>query len=98
MAIISLFVWVTPTGWDWLLLLLMGVLTQIAQVNMTKAYQAAPVGKVAPLKYVGILLAIAFDISLFGVSYQVITLVGIAMVVFGVVLNMLHKSSPKPIS
>ena len=98
MAIISLFVWVTPTGWDWLLLLLMGVLTQIAQVNMTKAYQAAPVGKVAPLKYVGILLAIAFDISLFGVSYQGITLVGIAMVVFGVVLNMLHKSSPKPIS
>lgn len=98
MAIISLFVWVTPTGWDWLLLILMGILTQIAQVNMTKAYQAAPVGKVAPLKYVGILLAIAFDISLFGVSYQVITLVGIAMVVFGVVLNMLHKSSPKPIS
>ena len=98
MAIVALFNWVSPQGWDWLLLVLMGVLTQIAQVNMTKAYQAAPVGKVAPLKYVGVLLAIGFDISLFGVHYAWFTLVGMAMVVGGVVLNMLHKSSPKPIS
>jgi drug/metabolite transporter (DMT)-like permease len=98
MAIVSIFHWVTPIGWDWLLLVLMGVLTQIAQVNMTKAYQAAPVGKVAPLKYIGVLLAIGFDISLFAVHYEWFTLVGMAMVVAGVVLNMLHKSSPKPIS
>lgn len=98
MVIVSIFHWVTPIGWDWLLLVLMGVFTQIAQVNMTKAYQAAPVGKVAPLKYIGVLLAIGFDISLFAVHYEWFTLVGMAMVVAGVVLNMLHKSSPKPIS
>jgi drug/metabolite transporter (DMT)-like permease len=97
MAVVSLFYWVTPVGIDWLLLILMGVLTQIAQLNMTKAYQIAPVGKVAPLNYLGVLLAIGFDVSLFGVSYHIITLVGIAMVVVGVVLNMLHKSSAKPI-
>jgi len=97
MAVVSLFYWVTPVGIDWLLLILMGVLTQIAQLNMTKAYQIAPVGKVAPLNYIGVLVAIGFDVSLFGVSYHIITLVGIAMVVVGVVLNMLHKSSAKPI-
>lgn len=96
MAIASIFNWVTPVGWDWLLLILMGVLTQIAQLNMTKAYQIAPVGKVAPLNYIGVLLAIGFDVSLFGVSYHIITLLGIAMVVIGVVLNVLHKSSTKP--
>lgn len=93
MAIVSLFNWVTPVGWDWLLLILMGVLTQIAQLNMTKAYQIAPVGKVAPLNYIGVLLAIGFDVSLFGVSYNLITLMGISMVVIGVVLNVLYKSN-----
>lgn len=97
MAIVSFLNWQTPQGIEWLLLVLMGVLTQIAQLNMTKAYQAAPVGKVAPLKYIGVLLAIGFDVVLFGVSYAAVTLMGMALVVMGVVLNMLHKSSDKPI-
>ncbi len=94
MLVFSLFYWVTPQGIEWFYLLLMGVLTQIAQVNMTKAYQAAPLNKMAPLKYGGVILAILFDVSIFGIHYQWITLLGIAMVIGGVVLNMLHKNKP----
>jgi drug/metabolite transporter (DMT)-like permease len=48
MLIFSLFEFTLPTGWDWLLLVLMGILTQIAQIYMTKAYQNAQMDKTAP--------------------------------------------------
>jgi len=92
MLIFSYFNFITPTGWDWFLLILMGIFTQIAQIYMTKAYQHSTMDKTAPLKYLGILFAISFDVFLFGVSYSPIVFVGIGLVVLGVVLNVLHKS------
>lgn len=91
MLVFSLFIWVTPIGIEWLLLLAMGVLTQIAQVNMTKAYQTAPISKVAPIKYLGVLLALLFDLLIFDIVYKPIVLVGIAMVITGIILNMITK-------
>jgi len=95
MLIFAMFFWVTPIGIEWLLLVLMGVLTQIAQVNMTKAYQAAPVGKIAPIKYLGVILAILFDLLIFDIAYKWITLLGIGLVIGAIVLNMLHKEVEK---
>lgn len=91
MAIVSLFNWTTPQGWEWALLLLMGIFTQIAQLNMTKALQTAEVNEVASLKYLGILFALGFDFFLFQVAYAPLALLGIALVVGGVVLNVLLK-------
>ncbi len=87
MGVISLFYWETPQGWDWLLLLLMGVFTQIAQVFMTKGWQSDKAGKIASLKYIGIGFALFFDLTLFGIvpSWQVLT--GISLVLAGVLLN-----------
>jgi len=93
MLVLSLFYWVMPHGIDWILLILMGILTQIAQLNMTKALQVAPMNKMAPINYLGILFAILFDMVIFDVHYQWITLVGIALVILGVVLNMLQKTA-----
>lgn len=95
MLVFAFFDWVTPVGWDWLLLLLMGILTQIAQIYMTKAYQESQMHTVAPLKYLGILFALAFDMLIFGLVYKPLVLVGIGMVILGIVLNMLHKSQVK---
>ncbi len=39
MAVVSVFNWVTPTGWEWGFLLLMGLFTQMGQVYMTHAFQ-----------------------------------------------------------
>ena len=86
-----------PIGWDWLLLLLMGILTQIAQIYMTKAYQHSQMDKTAPLKYLGIIFAIAFDVLIFGVVYTPLAYLGIGLVIAGVVLNLLHKSIFKTI-
>ena len=95
MLVFSLFKFVMPDGWDWLLLVLMGVLTQIAQIYMTKAYQHSTMDKVAPLKYLGILFALSFDFFLFGVVYKPMAFVGMALVILGVLLNMILKSPVK---
>jgi len=92
MLVFSYFNWVTPIGIEWLWLILMGIFTQIAQVFMTKAYQSNSMGKIAPLKYLGILFAIGFDVLIFGIIYKPLTLVGIGLVILGIVLNVLHKS------
>jgi drug/metabolite transporter (DMT)-like permease len=62
---------------------------------MTKAYQASEVNKIAPLKYVGILFALGFDVFLFDVKYSPWVLLGIGLVILGVLLNILHKSAFK---
>lgn len=95
MAVISLFNWVRPVGWEWLLLLLMGLLTQIAQIYMTKAMQSAELNEIAGLKYLGIIFALSFDWLLFGVEYQAIVLLGMALVVGGVLLNIFFKERKK---
>lgn len=95
MAIWSIFDWVTPTWEQVGLMVLMGVFTQVAQIYMTKAYQASEVNKIAPLKYVGILFALGFDVFLFDVIYSPWVLLGIGLVILGVLLNILHKSAFK---
>lgn len=92
MAVISLFYWVQPMGWEWLLLLLMGVLTQIAQIYMTRAMQSAELNEIAGLKYLGVIFALSFDLLIFDVSYNYMVLLGMLMVVGGVVLNLLFKA------
>jgi drug/metabolite transporter (DMT)-like permease len=91
MAIFSLFNWVRPEGWEWALLLLMGILTQIAQINMTKALQMVEANEITGLKYLGVIFALGFDYFLFGHSYTWEVLLGMSMVLLGVLLNLLLK-------
>lgn len=65
-GVISSFVWVPPKGWDWFFLLVVGVLTQVAQYFMTKSYQAEEISKVASIRYISILYALGFGYFLFG--------------------------------
>lgn len=91
MAVVSALNWVTPQGWEWLLLLGMGVLTQIAQVYMTKAFQASAISGLTGMKYLGVVFAIGFDTLIFGVSYSPMALLGIGFVIIGVLLNLFYK-------
>ena len=91
MGVVSLFYWETPVGWDWLIILAMGVFTQLAQVTMTKAWQAEEANQIAPLKYVGIIFALFWDYSIFGISHNWSMFVGIGLVISGVVANLLIK-------
>lgn len=93
MSILSFYNWVQPKGQDWLLLILMGIFTQIAQIFMTKGLQSGIVNKMISLKYIGTIYALAIGYIVFGESYGIFSLIGIIMVVIGVVLNLWKKSS-----
>lgn len=82
---------VMPIGEEWLLLVLMGVLTQIAQVSMTKAFQSSSLSGLAGMKYLGITFALSFDYFFFDVTYGWVTLGGMALVISGVLLNLFFK-------
>lgn len=91
-GVYSMMNWVMPKGQDWLILIAVGVLTQIAQYFMTKSYQTEQLSKVANLNFIGVIYALGFGYVLFDESFNFMTYVGMTLVIAGVVLNMVVKS------
>lgn len=87
----SALVWVNPTGIEWLWLLLLGLTTQGGQYCMTKAYQHAMISRVAIFSYTEVLFAIALGLALFNESFNLMTYLGMLLVLVGVVLSILVK-------
>jgi drug/metabolite transporter (DMT)-like permease len=85
--LISFFTWVQPEGWDWAILLWIGICTQTAQYFMTVAYQNANVSKISSLSYLGVFYALIFGFFFFGEAYTLMAYVGMALLLLGVVLN-----------
>ncbi len=90
-GIYSVFDWVTPRGTDWLVLLMIGLCTQVAQYFMTRSYQTEEIAKVSIVNYTGILYSIGFGFFIFGEQYSWLTYVGMALVLSGVILNLWFK-------
>lgn len=89
--LITYFDWVTPIGWDWLILLWIGICTQFAQYFMTIAYQTGNVSKVSSLSYLGVLYALSFGFFLFGETFDLLSYLGMGLVVIGILLNLRVK-------
>lgn len=87
MGVWSYFDWVQPAGIEWLMLLGMGVLTQVAQIAMVKALHLEQASKITPYKYIGSFYAIIFGFFIFQEKLHWLSMVGIALVVIGVLLN-----------
>ena len=87
-AVASYFGWVQPQGYDWVILLWIGICTQSAQYFMTLAYQNSNVAKVANLSYLGIIYALIFGLILFGETFQILSYVGMGLVLMGILLNL----------
>ena len=92
MAVLSIFKWVTPQGIDWLYLLLLGVITQVAQIYMTKGIQSDRAGNIMTYKYIGVLFAFGYGYLFFGETYSFLSLLGILLLLSGVLLNALFKN------
>lgn len=83
--------WVTPNGIDLLIIILVGIATQIAQVYMTKAFQHEELSKIASLRYIGIIYALVFGHILFGEKFEIFSYAGMVLVLAGVMLNIWYK-------
>ena len=92
MGVLSCFQWINPKGLDWLFLLLLGLLTQLAQVLMTKGIQGDLAGNTMSYKYVGVLFAFVYGYLFFGETYSVFSVFGILLLLLGVVLNIIYKN------
>jgi len=86
-GVYTLMHWENPQGWDWAVLLLIGIFTQIAQYYMTLSYQRANLAKVASLNYLGVIYALVFGYFLFQETFSEYALLGIAVILTAVILN-----------
>ena len=91
-GVLSINHWVSPVGKEWILLLSLGVFGYFGQVYMTKAFQIASTNQVAPLKYIEVIFTVLFGIFIFAEIYTIWSLLGIALIILGLVLNVLYKS------
>lgn len=92
-GIYTVFNWVQPEGWDWAMLLLVGLFTQLGQYYMTLSYQHEEISKVANLTYIGIIYALLFGFIFFGELLSFWTYVGMGLVLLGVLLNVQYKNN-----
>lgn len=88
---ISLFFeWKTPVGRDWFYLFLVGVFSQLGQIFLTNALQRERIAGVAIVSYTGLIYAVTVGWFVFGETQGIISLAGMALVVVGVMLSILH--------
>jgi drug/metabolite transporter (DMT)-like permease len=88
------FVW--PHGWDWLVLLGVGVSTQIAQVYLTKGLALEPAGRAMTVGYSQILLVAVWGMLFFGEFLDVWSGVGSVLIIAGTLAVALWRGTAAP--
>ncbi len=79
--------WIQPTPQEWLILIGVGITTQIAQVYMTKAFQGEKAADFVHFYYLGIIFAAGIGLVLFGESLTAQSIFGISIIVFALSLS-----------
>lgn len=81
--------WRMPQGWEWLILLMIGITTQIGQIGVTKAMQTEGAGRATSFAYTQILFAVIIGFVIFDEVPTLWTLSGALLIVFAAIINML---------
>jgi len=83
--------WVPPTNFEWLMLALIGAFTHVGQIFLTRAYANEEVSGVTNMYYIGIILSLFYGYLFFGETYPLLSFVGMALVLAGILLNLVMK-------
>ena len=83
--------WVMPTGWTWLLLLLVGIFTQVAQYGLTRAMQTEDASKATAYSYVQVIFSAILGWLLFNEIPTANTLLGALFIVGGALVNVIYQ-------
>jgi len=84
---LALRTWIWPAAGDWPLILLIGGLTQVAQLYLTKGYQAERASKIAAVNYAGVLWAVLYGALFFGEGVPWATFAGMILILASVWLS-----------
>lgn len=87
--------WVQPVGWEWFHLFMVGITSQVAQYFMTRSYQLAEIATVSIVNYTGIIYAIFMGYVFFGEGFNLLTYLGMGLVIIGVIWNVVWKQKFK---
>lgn len=87
MTIWCLFDFVMPQGIEWLILLVIGIFTQMAQILLTKALHEDKTSVITPFQYLGAIYAAIIGYFIFDERLSFIVYLGIGCILFGVVFN-----------
>lgn len=82
--------WVMPEGREWFVIIVMGLVTQVAQMYMTRAYQMEKAGSIANYAYLGVVFALAFGFLFFSERFNMVAIIGMLIVIVGIILNFFH--------
>lgn len=96
-ALTALAGWPMPSGRDWLLIVLAGVLGVCGQLLMTFSYRYAEASTIAPLDYGNLLLAVGYGYFVFGEAPGVSTWIGAPLVIAAGLLILWREYRPKPV-
>lgn len=91
-GLLSINNWIQPVGVEWLLLASLGIVGFIGQLFMTRSFQIASTSLVAPLKYLEVIFTVLIGATWFMEIYTIWSVLGIALVIIGLVLNIFYKS------
>jgi drug/metabolite transporter (DMT)-like permease len=83
--------WKNPNLVEWLLLLSLGVFGYVGQLYLTKALQSHETNVIAPLKYLEVVFMIIIGAFWFGEIYNLWTLFGVLLIMFGLIYNVYLK-------
>lgn len=83
--------YVIPVGIEWLILLGIGLLTQVAQVSMTRSFHLDKASRVTPIKYIGAIYAVAAGMFIFDENLGFYSSLGIILILLGVLMNSLFR-------
>ena len=80
-------IWVWPTREELIGLITIGLLTQVAQVFMTKAYMLEKASKISHFNYLSSIYAYIFGIILFNEYLNTLSIIGLFLIFIGIILS-----------
>jgi drug/metabolite transporter (DMT)-like permease len=92
MTILCFFEFTMPQGIEWLILLVIGIFTQFAQVYMTRALHEGAAATITPFKYLGVVYGLIVGYFFFSEQFSWQVDLGIAIVLIGVLSNTLLRT------
>ena len=85
MSVWCLFDFVMPNGIEWLILLIIGICTQIAQISLTKALHYESSSLIMPFQYLGSIYALFVGYFLLDERLNTIVIIGVFVILSGVI-------------
>ena len=86
------FNFVIPNGIEWIIMILIGVFTQIAQVLMTRAFHTEQATVLVPFQYLGAIYAFLLGLLVFDERLSPLVYTSLALIFVGVISNAIVKS------